>query len=131
MFEKEAEEYAINTRTQKEIEVLNTVQDWGGESLSPEERHLWEGISDRQVAREQGFQKGAEFGYTKANEWHYVKDGLPPSGETVLLYYGTDVMGKAIVSTGCIDCKGNWYKNVDEEPIAWKEIVLPELKESE
>ena len=22
-----------------------------------------------------GFQKGAEFGYNKANKWHYVKDG--------------------------------------------------------
>ena len=26
---------------------------------------------------EVGFQKGAEFGYNKANEWHYVKDCLP------------------------------------------------------
>lgn len=75
------------------------------------------------------WQKGAEFGYNKANEWHYVKDKLPPSGETVLLYYGADVMGKAILSTGCVDCKGTWYKNVDDEPIKWQEITLP--KESE
>ena len=40
-------------------------------------------------------------------------------------------MGKVVMSTGCVDCKGNWYKNVEEEPIQWKEIVLPELKESE
>lgn len=128
MFEKDAEEYAINTRTQKEIEVLNTVQDWGGESLSPEERHLWEGISDRQVAREQGFQKGAEFGYNKANEWHYVKDKLPPIGETVLLFYGSDAMGKVVMSAGSIDCKGNWYKNVDDTPIMWQSINLPSNK---
>lgn len=75
------------------------------------------------------WQRGAEFGFNKANEWHYVKDKLPPSGETVLLYYGADVMGKAILSTGCIDCKGTWYKNVDDEPIKWQEITLP--KESE
>jgi hypothetical protein len=76
-----------------------------------------------------GFSDGAEFGYNKANEWHKVSDKLPPSGETVLLHYGTDVMGKVVMSTGCVDCKGNWYKNVEEEPIQWKEIVLP--KESE
>ena len=68
MFEKEAEEYAERTNTEKEIEVLNTVHNWGKESLSPEERYLWEGIRDRQVAREQGFKDGAEFGYKKAKE---------------------------------------------------------------
>ena len=25
-----------------------------------------------------GFKDGATFGYNKANEWHYVKDELPP-----------------------------------------------------
>lgn len=68
MFEKEAEKYAENTRTQKEILVLNTVQDWGIESLTQEERHLWERIRDRQVAKEQGFKDGAEFGYNKAKK---------------------------------------------------------------
>ena len=106
MFEKEAEEYA----DENDICVCDE-EYWSHNDIK------------------QAFQKGAEFGYNKANEWHYVKDKLPPSGETVLLYYGTDVMGKAVMSTGCVDCKGNWYKNVDEEPIKWKEIVLS--KESE
>ena len=75
--------------------------------------------------RRAGFYCGAEFGYNKANEWHKVSDKLPPIGESVLLYYGVDIMGKAIVSTGCVDCKGNWYKNVDKEPVMWKEVVLP------
>ena len=51
MFEKEAEEYAIE--------------------------HEYE-YDDIEVAREalyQGYFVGAEFGYNKANEWHYVKDG--------------------------------------------------------
>lgn len=75
------------------------------------------------------FEAAYMLGYNRGNEWHFVKDGdLPPSGETVLLYYGVNIMGKVVMSTGCIDCKGNWYKNVDEEPIMWKEIVLPELK---
>lgn len=28
------------------------------------------------------FQDGAEFGYNKANEWHFVKDGDLPNTET-------------------------------------------------
>ena len=33
-----------------------------------------------------GWQDGAEFGYNKANEWHYVKDGdLPPKTTLVLI----------------------------------------------
>ena len=49
MFEKEAEEYASRF--------------WGKkESL------------DRACTIE-NFKEGAEFGYNKANEWHYVKDG--------------------------------------------------------
>ena len=66
MFEKEAEEYAEGTKTEKELEVLNIVQDWGQESLTPEERILLVGIQDREREREQGFKDGAEFGYNKA-----------------------------------------------------------------
>ena len=80
MFEKEAEEYAERTKTEKEIEVLNTVHDWGQESLSPNERRLFEGIQDRERAREQGFQDGAEFGYNKAlEEWkkHFLQCSSP------------------------------------------------------
>ena len=58
-------------------------------------------------------------------KWHYIKDKLPPSGETVLLYFGTDIMGKAVMCTGCVDCRGEWYKNIDEEPYMWQEIILP------
>ena len=89
------------------------------------------------ITREQGkelYQDGAEFGYNKANEWHYVKDGdLPKVGVQVLSEQGTLVIYKG---DGF-----NWVEyspNADniklrkwEEPIAWKEIVLPELKEIE
>ena len=56
-------------------------------------------------------QKGAEFGYNKANEWHYVKDGdYPKDNKPVLCILGDNAWGVS----------------------AWKEIVLPELpKESE
>ncbi len=66
-----------------------------------------------------------EFGYNKANEWHYVKDGdLPPEDTKVL----------AFMAGGEV-CIAHFYRrNVWDKigiVIAWKEIVLPELKENE
>ena len=102
------------------------------------------------------FQDGAEFGYNKAfveadknlkavvadfnkaNEWHYVKDGNHPTdGKDVeVLYQDCD---KINVYNCVYDIHAeNWlYYNLDDmilEPfpynvIAWKEIVLPKLKE--
>ena len=110
MFEKDAEEYAIGLTYPK--------------------------FQDNQIANmvlrdvEGGFQKGAEFGYNKANEWHYVKDGdLPKVNELVL-----------IKITGCFVLGWtngtNWFNDSNNGTIidrrmvyAWKEIVLP--KESE
>ena len=86
-----------------------------------------------------GFQQGAEFGYNKANEWHYVKDGdLPPLNTNVLVIHRwarTPEVGKRIevfidssvwVWAMCSDRYR--YTSDDENVIAWKEIVLPELK---
>ena len=78
---------------------------------------------------------GAEFGYNKANEWHFVKDGdLPKIGEKVLSEKGDLVIYKG---DGF-----NWVEyspNADsiklrkwEEPRAWKEITPPkEIEENE
>ena len=49
MFEKEAEEYGNSFEWTNDDKVIDYSK--------------------------QGFQEGAEFGYNKANEWHYVKDG--------------------------------------------------------
>ena len=92
------------------------------------------------------WQKGAEFGYNKANEWHYVKNGDLPKKELeekqllvrvrnytedcIFAYYMLDKYysknGKRFYSD--IDCD---YPIDIEDIVAWKEIVLPELKESE
>ena len=78
-----------------------------------------------------GFQKGAEFGYNKANEWHYVKDGdLPEIDNRIVL---------CVCSNGYINGKRNHILKLltrKEFPLfqpvyAWKEIILPELKENE
>ena len=90
------------------------------------------------------FKAGAEFGYNKANEWHYVKNGDLPTKELegkrllvrirnytenfISAYYMLDLYysknGKRFYSDTDCDYPIN-IKNI----IAWKEIVLP--KESE
>ena len=77
------------------------------------------------------FQDGAEFGYNKANEWHYVKDGdLPKDDENFI----------CMLENGYrLECyydptTKRWYDNFfhhdieygyyQSKVIAWKEIVL-------
>lgn len=72
-----------------------------------------------------GVQKGAEFGYNKTNEWHYVKDGdLPKDGNRVWLYFGVDDYNDGQFIRGRFWCGSCGWFDV-EEVIAWKEIVLP------
>ena len=84
------------------------------------------------------FKDGAELGYNKANEWHYVKDELPDEGtylvvwqndkgykEVFIMHYEEDDEGELHWIDG--DCEVQ-----DEYIIAWKEIVFPkEVKENE
>lgn len=111
MFEKEAEEY--------EIKVYGSCDTVKG---------IWGGIYHSDIY--EAFKDGAEFGYNKSNEWHYVKGGdLPKVNELVL-----------IKITGCFVLGWtngtNWFNDsnngtiIDKRMVsAWKEIVLP--KESE
>ena len=98
----------------------------------------------------EGFQKGAEFGYNKAfveadknlkavvadfnkaNEWHYVKDGFPTKDGRYLIcnifsdnYVATNI-AEFNSRTGIFGC-------IDNTTIyAWKEIVPPEeIKEND
>ena len=72
---------------------------------------------------EDGFQKGAEFGYNKANEWHFVKDGDLPKTKKKVLVQLKDVE-EPILDYYRQD--GLWNYALENEVIAWKEIVLPE-----
>ena len=75
--------------------------------------------------------EGAEFGYNKANEWHYVKDRDLPKENIYLVIRLNDE------NTCYKCCTGFWEKEercfhtlfcnkVDtKDIIAWKEIVLP------
>ena len=55
-----------------------------------------------------GFKKGAEFGYNKANEWHYVKEGCkyPENGESVLVTV-LDDDNKKIVTMALFEVENN------------------------
>ena len=123
MFDKEAEEYAIDNY----------------------ENCLYDDFpyTNDSRAREQSFKDGANFGYNKANEWHNVKDGLPKTSGRYLVYTGgepfihdfdTEVnsFGYWVVLLG-----DDWgvqdedFETVkdrgEDNVIAWKEIILPEL----
>ena len=83
---------------------------------------------------EQSYIAGAVFGYNKANEWHYVKDELPPikkeyngRSELVLVLSKEKEMQYAQY----VEKEKTWARGICEinfKPYAWKEIVLPELE---
>ena len=70
---------------------------------------------------------GVEFGYNKANEWHFVKDGDLPKHENYVLVSNGKDWTKAFYKDG----KWNVISLVGFlHVIAWKEIELPkEIKE--
>ena len=77
-----------------------------------------------------GFQKGAEFGFNKANEWHYVKDKKPKDNEYVLIYTNLKNTYVARIPTQkdyFITNNGGFVQM--SSVIAWKEIVLPKENE--
>jgi hypothetical protein len=105
--EKEAEEF--KERTQKQF--LEMQRNGGNPSLWANLDNIWK--------------DGAEFGYSKANEWHYVKDGKPKDNEYVLIY--TDIknvyIARLVEDNYFITNKGGFVQT--SAVIAWKEIVLP------
>ena len=108
MFEKEAEEYLKTNNLEWELECHRT---------SP--------IGEVK----QAYQKGAEFGYNKANEWHYVKDGkkdLPRNNTEVLVLLENKRLKISIFMENVFTI---WNKDYDAYTklygvIAWKEIVV-------
>lgn len=102
MFEKELEEYKNQPK-------------WKGKIF----------MKDEEIC----FKDGAEFGYNKANKWHYVKDGDLPRqyGHTC---FSVEVLANNKKWVYYEFGSGKWFcGNKEVKVIAWKEIVLPELKE--
>ena len=89
------------------------------------------------------WQNGAEFGYDKANEWHFVKDGDLPNTESLEclciirpdneMLANKDFRGVLYFRSGrfyldednCNDCLKETNSDFTDIVIAWKEIVLP------
>lgn len=134
MFEKEAKEYRKENLCKKC------------------HKHCKEGMCTCSECKIKTFKDGAKFGYSKANEWHYVKDGDLPNTETKNYTYirrrkrcerqFTDYRvikcfvlclnekGKTTAEIGYFDCDQKCFLDKAEGIVyAWKEIVLP--KESE
>ena len=110
MFDKEAEEYAED--------MAKYYESAHGSVPSQFEKYL---------------RKAVEYGYNKANEWHYVKYGdLPKDDKQYLVLFFYNYKGKKEMSFGVRD---NLHSDFEihrcytEQIVAWKEIVLP--KESE
>lgn len=77
---------------------------------------------------------GAEFGYNKANEWHYVKDNDYPKekGNYLVAWKRThhiEEYGKWGFDVDLFNADEGYFEGVGDYVIAWKEIVLS--KESE
>ena len=120
MFEKEAEEYLKKDGTKAE-QILNILNERFPLKITLNQSHFILAML------KQIFQDGAEFGYNKANEWHYMKDEKMSKfdeGTEIKFLKGKYTKAKRIVF--CL-CEDNDYQNI----YAWKEIVLPELKEDE
>ena len=132
MFEKEAEEYLIQNLCKTCLTIC-------------------ENNCPHAESEKRAFKDGAEFGYNKANEWHYVSEkGLPKESGRYLVYVGGGENGVYPLDFDteandfgywCLDVGANLgvrdtiFETITErnedKVIACKEIVLPELKESE
>lgn len=109
MFEKDAQYYAFDEVKHK--------QEW---YIKHPERSIDEDYED--IKKHWG--KGAEFGYNKANEWHYLKDGdLPEHEINVLVLFNKQCIDIAHYN---YDYK-EWHftDSIVHDVIAWKEILLP------
>ena len=130
MFEKEAEEYAENREVCDLLDAISEdLQNYDYGTVA----HY-----DIDPLVEECFKDGAEFGYNKANEWHYVKDGDLPKENEYILIYSKLADNIAVGKRRCAGkirkrCVYEWYFATyegtyclkDKDVIAWKEIVLP------
>lgn len=81
----------------------------------------------------EAFKAGAEYGYNKANEWHYVKDGDLPKDEKDMLMSEHLILLTKMKGSDCLSLALGQYNFSTQEfnyqhivgltdVIAWKEI---------
>ena len=85
-------------------------------------KHCKEGMCTCSECKIKTFKDGAAFGYKKANEWHYIKDGKYPTHSNRVLVFTNEGVGFGIYGLD----NQKWYTyDTGFDVIAWKEIVLP------
>ena len=102
MFEKDAEEYTKKSAKER----------WNCNKII---------YADIELA----FQKGAEFGYNKANKWHDLKKDptdLPKENGRYLCLIETSVGGASVYECSDYDTQYNSWKDSYGDVIKWKEI---------
>ena len=130
MFEKD-EDYR-KARKESKDRITKVIKGWSAEE---------------ETVHDEGFVNGAEFGYNKANEWHKqeVDDIYDLISEDWSVRYFICIMKDKSRVTAIGNCdEGNngevsvnlFFEHDDEkyyidDIVWWKEIVLPEQKESE
>ena len=113
MFEKDAEEYVIKKYN---IDITKQPVDF---ALRCE---FAEDFTD--------FQKGAEFGYNKANEWHKA-DEKPKVTKEYLVYLISGYNCRSVTMMIYNAERGFWCADNQNDVVYWKEIVLPKEIEDE
>lgn len=76
---------------------------------------------DLQEAYADGFKDGAEYGYNKANEWHYPSKGeLPEEGDEVLCFFEDEMAETAVYTNHFV-----FSRFVSADVIAWRYLPEP------
>ena len=83
-----------------------------------------------QYSLEKMWQEGAEFGYNKANEWHFVKDGDYPKKKGIYLVawkrtHHVEEYGEWGFDVDVFNADDGYFEGCGDFVIAWKGIVLP------
>lgn len=108
MFEKDAEKYRLD--------LVSKLRD------KIQQGHNCKELSDIELA----FQKGAQLGYDKANEWHYIKNGDLPNTEfsrvDVTVAY-INAYKNPCKKDCCFDGNNFIYWD-DRKPIGWKNVDI-------
>ena len=131
MFEKDDDYY--KARKESKDSITKVIKVWNGRE---------EAIHDG------GFEKGAEFGYDKANEWYFPSKGELPKcdEETQLMFYVNcyyEVDGETLTRKRMVlgyykksflndyvklfveKSRGYEDEHLPQDVIVWKEIILP------
>lgn len=147
MFEKESEEYTKHWIVDEDSNALmqEAFQDGAEFGYNKAKEELEEKYKETFCNLEMNLNSVTERleELKKVNEWHYLKDGVfPKEGETVYCfcrgYCGASFCATARLYIGYDDKVKRWWTNAGEgkseqliDVIAWKEAVLPELKETD